>query len=400
MILFPNEQLVFNEKPPASNRSDEEINEKYAKGERRIVTEQGRHPLPSIVNIVESENYNLNPGFQRRPRWSSEKQSRLIESFIMNVPVPPIFFYEVKLYHYEVMDGLQRLTAIYEFYKDQLVLDGLEEWPELNGRRYSELPEQIKGGIDRRYLSSIILLYETAKNEEEAKELKQMVFERINSGGVELKPQESRNAIYNGPLNQLCIDLSRNKYLCKMWDIPEPTEEEIKDGKISDKLQNNDRYKEMYDVELVLRFFAYRQRLDLQKGPLENYLNMYLEKGNKSFSKDTLVKLKNLFEQTIKLVYQIYEEKAFQKRQNRKGRWSWYSSPQIAVYEPMMYVFSQHIEKTDKILQNREKFREGVKKIYEQHSENFEGKAKGLKNIRERNDLFEQLVTDIIGSES
>jgi hypothetical protein len=401
MILFPDEKLVFKKNPPALDRSDEEINEKYAKGEIRIIIEQGRYPLPSIVNIVESGNYNLNPEFQRRRRWNRQKQSRLIESFIMNVPVPPIFFYEVKLYDYEVMDGLQRLTAIYEFYKDQLVLDGLEEWPELNGRRYSELPEQIKGGIDRRYLSSIILLYETAKNEEEAKELKQMVFERINSGGVELKPQESRNAIYNGPLNQLCIDLSRNKYLCKMWDIPEPTEEEIKDGKISDKLQNNDRYKEMYDVELVLRFFAYRQRLDLQKGPLENYLNMYLEKGNKSFSKDkdTLAKLKTLFEQTIELVYQIYGKEAFWKRQNRKGKWSWYSSPQIAVYEPMMYVFSQHIENKDKILRYKEAFREGVKKIYEEYPKNFEGKAKSLKDIRERNELFEQLVTDIIGSE-
>ncbi len=399
MILFPDEKLVFKENSPASNRSDEEINEKYARGEIRIVTEQGRYPLPSIVDIVENENYELNPEFQRRHRWSKQKQSRLIESFIMNVPIPPIFFYEARLSYYEVMDGLQRLTAIYEFYTNKLVLEGLEEWPELNGRRYSELPEQIKRGIDRRYLSSIILLYETAKNEEEAKELKQMVFERINSGGDKLEAQESRNAIYNGPLNKLCINLSRNKYLCKMWDIPEPTEKEIKEGEISDELQNDKKYKKMYDVELVLRFFAYRQRLDLQKGPLENYLNMYLEKGNKSFSKKTLAKLESLFERTIDLIYQIYGKRAFWKRQNRKGRWSWYSSPQIAVYEPMMYVFSQYIEKTDKILQNREKFREGVKKIYEQHPENFEGKAKSLKNIRERNELFEKLVIDIIGSE-
>ena len=196
MELFENEELDFTHPEPTDTDqiSDEEINDKYVKGDVRIVTEQARYPLTAIVPMIQSGAYELNPEFQRRHRWDNRKKSRLIESFIMNVPIPPIFLYEDRFGHYEVMDGLQRLTAICEFYKDQLVLEGLEEWSELNKRRYSELPELIKRGIDRRYLSSIILLQETAKDEYQAQRLKQLVFERINSGGVKLEPQEARNA--------------------------------------------------------------------------------------------------------------------------------------------------------------------------------------------------------------
>ena len=108
--------------------------------------------------MIDSGNYELNPDFQRRRRWNNEKKSKLIESFIMNVPIPPIFLYENDFSHYEVMDGLQRLTTIYDFYTDKFELEGLQLWRELNGRTYSSLPEKVKKGIDRRYLSSIILL--------------------------------------------------------------------------------------------------------------------------------------------------------------------------------------------------------------------------------------------------
>ena len=101
----------------------------------------------------------------------------------MNVPVPPVFLYERDLARFEVMDGRQRLTAIREFYDDELQLKGLQYWPKLNGRTYSQLPSKVRDGIDRRYISSIILLKETASSEEQAAQLKKMVFERLNSGG-------------------------------------------------------------------------------------------------------------------------------------------------------------------------------------------------------------------------
>jgi len=271
MGLLSGEELALsgNAEQSTDSSSDEAINQKYIKGDVRIVTEQARYPLSSVQSMVESDDYELNPEFQRRHRWDNTKKSKLIESFIMNVPIPPIFLYEDRFSHYEVMDGLQRMTAIYEFYIDRFSLEGLEEWPELNGRHYSSLPEQIKRGIDRRYLSSVILLQETAKNETEATRLKQLVFERINSGGIKLEPQEARNAIFNGPLNKLCIRLARTPTLCLMWGIPAPDEDELEHEKLCDELLSNDSFRKMDDVELVLRFFAYRQRLSHQDGFLK-----------------------------------------------------------------------------------------------------------------------------------
>ena len=161
-MLFPNEKLNLSEATYKNSEvpflTSDQINEKYKKGEVRIVTEQARYPLNTIVNLVESDDYILNPEFQRRHRWDNTRKSKLIESFIMNVPIPPIFLYEFEYSKYEVMDGLQRLTAISQFYKDEFVLQELGEWKELNGYKYSTLPEQVRKGIDRRYISSIILL--------------------------------------------------------------------------------------------------------------------------------------------------------------------------------------------------------------------------------------------------
>jgi hypothetical protein len=220
---------------------------RYVDGEVRIVTDQARYPLSAVPTLLDSGDYKLNPDFQRRHRWDTAAKSRLIESFIMNVPIPPIFLYEDQFGHYEVMDGLQRLTAISEFYADKFALSGLTEWGQLNGFRYSTLPEKIKKGIDRRYLSSIILLQETAKTPELAQQLKQLVFERINSGGVRLTPQESRNALRDGPMNRLCRTLARNGALCRLWGIPEPSEAELASGEPdpADSVWSNEDYRSM-----------------------------------------------------------------------------------------------------------------------------------------------------------
>src|SRR6185503_2498785 len=91
--LFPGELIHTQPQqgPPSRATDNDSINAKYMKGEVRIITEQARYPLPTVVDMVDDENgsYELNPDFQRRHRWDRAKQSGLIESFIMNVPIPP-----------------------------------------------------------------------------------------------------------------------------------------------------------------------------------------------------------------------------------------------------------------------------------------------------------------------
>lgn len=372
--------------------SDEEINSKYREGEIRIVTEQARYPLNTISSMVHSDSYKMNPEYQRRHRWTNRKRSSLIESLIMNVPIPPIFLYEYEYSSYEVMDGLQRLTAISSFYDDEFELEGLTKWPELNGKKYSGLPKLVKQGVDRRYISSIILLHETAKTNEEAENLKQMVFDRINSGGEKLTPQEKRNANFDGKLNRLCIKLSENQSLCKAWDIP------LEDGnpdRIHSERAENKLFKTMGDVELVLRFFAYRQRSDLQRGSLESYLDFYLEKGN-YFSTEVLGSLEKLFNATIDMVYELFEDKAFFLYRKRKTGWGWFERPTTAVYDPMMNSLSQRLEFRDELVRRKEEMNEAIIEFYKENYGVFEGRNTNQSALEERDSKFNEFFDRFI----
>ncbi|NOQ27611.1 MAG: DUF262 domain-containing protein [Bacteroidales bacterium] len=387
-----NNELYDNEKVDLTQQnidgeiklSKDEINEKYKKGEVRIITEQARYPLSTIVNMVNSDDYILNPEFQRRHRWDVSRKSRLIESFIMNVPIPPIFLYEREYSVYEVMDGLQRLTAISQFYEDKFALQDLVEWSELNGFKYSQLPEQIKKGIDRRYISSIILLQETAKSESEANRLKQLVFERINSGGEKLKAQEIRNALFPGGLNYLTISLSRNKYFCKLWNIPEPDETEIENGQARQEVIENKYFKDMSDAELVLRFFAYRQVDQWQGNTMESFLDEFLKKGNEQFNENVLTNLKELFNDTVKFAFDLFGEKAFWLHRKREDKWFHYERPTKILYDPLMQVLASNLDKKETILAKKTEIVAGIEIFHKNEYESFKGRDTNKTKVTDR----------------
>lgn len=377
--------------------SDGDINSKYVKGEVRIVTEQARYPINSIVNIVEDPSYEISPEYQRRHRWDDERKSRLIESLIMNVPVPPIFLYEFDYSKYEVMDGLQRLTAIHEFYRNRFSLTGLVEWPELNGRTYDALPSKVREGIDRRYLSSVILLKETAHSEEDALRLKQLVFERINSGGVRLSPQESRNALFDGPMNQLCIRLSKNSALCRQWSIPQAEKQELDGGLPSEDRIKNDEFREMTDVELVLRFFAYRQkhRLHSSGEPLRSYLDRYLRKGN-LFPQTTLERIGDLFTRTIEFSEELFGDRCFflYRMRSRGGsdHWLWRESPTTTVYDPLMRVLSEMLSQREILLQEADRIRSDIEDLYKRKYATFEGRNVNPSALQGREEQYRSFL--------
>lgn len=373
--------------------TDAELTERYSAGAVRIVTEQARYPLPQIPQMVASTDYKLDPEFQRRHRWDNIKKSRLIESFIINVPVPPVFLYEVGYAKYEVMDGLQRLSAINDFYQSTLVLEGLEEWPELNGRTYNTLPEAVRRGVDRRYLSSVVLLRETASDPVEAQRLKQLVFERINSGGVKLSDQESRNAIFDGGMNRLCIRLSRDAALCRTWGIPAPDESELNGEDINPQARSDELFRRMDDVELVLRFFAYRQRLSNQNGALKGFLDSYLRHAN-NFSPAVLSGLEEIFRKTIRLSDELFGETAFYLWRRRATGWGWFRRPTTAVYDPMMFALSQLLDRREKLLDRSTEIKAAVKGLYEREYDQFQGRYTNRENLVARNKLFLDLFQD------
>lgn len=399
-----NNQLYENEKVELFQQDNEneikltndEINEKYKKGEVRIITEQARYPLNTIVTMVNSDDYILNPEFQRRHRWDATRKSKLIESFIMNVPIPPIFLYESEYSVYEVMDGLQRLTAISQFYEDRFALQDLAEWKELNGLKYSELPDQIRKGIDRRYISSIILLQETAKSETEANRLKQLVFERINSGGEKLKAQEIRNALFPGGLNNLTIGLSRNKYFCRLWDIPEPDETELTTGQPRQQVIEDKYFKDMSDAELVLRFFAYRQIDQWQGNTMEFFLDEFLKKGNEQFNDDVLDNLKKTFNETAEFAYNLFEEKAFWLHRNREEKWFHYERPTKILYDPLMQVLANNLDNKKKILTKKQEIISGLENFHKTEYDAFKGRDTNKTKVIDRIEILNEYINSFI----
>lgn len=370
--------------------TDKQINDKYRKGEMRIITEQGRINLDTIQTMLESKQgnrkkYILNPEYQRRKRWNTKRKSLLIESFIMNVPIPPIFLYEVEYAVYEVMDGLQRLTAIYDFYSGKYALEGLEYWQELNGRKYTELPDNVRGGIDRRYLSSIILLEETAKSPEEADFLKKIVFERLNSGGEKLKPQETRNALYNGKFNQLCLELAQNEAFRKIWHFPL-----IEQGE--KELLKSEEYRQMKDVELVLRFFAYRH-VDQLRSPIDKFLDNYLKYAN-NYSDTTIQELKTIFINTVELIHEVFGRTALiPPIMEREAK-----SPRISVYDAMMQSFSKYLSYREDILIKKEEILRylyndsSLLYIEEKSRYLFEGRYNNKKDVAIRIDYYDNFL--------
>jgi Protein of unknown function DUF262 len=405
--LLPGETIDELKPKETPQVSDAELNNRYVKEGVRIVIEQARYPLSQIRGMftetfvtdsgkIEAK-YKRDPEYQRRHRWDEGRKSRLIESFLMNVPVPPIFLYEYELARFEVMDGRQRLTALLDFYGDSLELKELQYWPELNGRRYSTLPSSIRDGIDRRYLSSIILLNETAATEEQAANLKKLVFERLNSGGVRLTGQETRNAVYNGPLNDLCLELSRTNELREMLGTPLGVEsvnysDDIEDSDETPAVPERDSegvdvtnmgrkmFESMDDVEIVLRFYAYRHLAKFPQGlnRISDFLDEFLMRANR-FDPETLRDYEQLFLENIGFWYAIGGATAFQV----KGSSRHFSK---IAFDALMYASSAlSQEQRASLVGNPEAVRSAIDTMYNTYAAVFGGRRTNTTDANRRN---------------
>lgn len=301
----------FEEQEEISSEVTEEVLiEKYSNGQLRIVRTAMDFPLNNLIQIFSDSTYlNLNPSYQRRNRWDIKKKSLLIESFLMNIPIPPIFLYEKEYNSYEVMDGLQRLQAINQYLDNQFALKSLEFWKELNGIFFKDLPLVLQRGLLRRTITAIVLLAESSKPEESDVDVRMVLFRRLNTGGIQLNPQELRNALYPGKFNDLLLSISREDLFTKVWGIPPKTEDE--EANPSEELINNTLYKTMSDCEIVLRFFTIRDimKKDL-KGPLRKLLDNCMVNHAMDDS-ETIKHSKELYMNSLKKMFEIFKEKTF-----------------------------------------------------------------------------------------
>lgn len=389
MTLAPSEASLWTRIPreKRAHVSDAEINERYIRGEGRIVIETNREKLPGFVSLLKQPNYmDLRPFYQRRPRWKAPKQSLLIESFIMNIPVPPVFLYERDYNSYEVMDGQQRITALRDFYAGRFELVGLERWPEINGRDYQTLPDKIRQGLDRRSITSIVLLKESTTDEEEASTLRETVFDRLNTGGTKLSRQEIRNALYRGRMNDLVDRLSRLPKFREAWGIPAWVENEID---TTQGLLENALYEKMEDVELVLRFFALRHA-DHYSGGMQPFLDLYMRKAV-TFTQTDLEVLEREFTETLNLNAEVYGELLFRPFDPEANEWI--GKAQKAFYDAVMVGMSAFLDRAQRVKEKAVDIRNATAQMFRDEEQGaFTGRGNTKEDIRNRIRLFQEMV--------
>jgi hypothetical protein len=279
------------------------LEEKYNKQMRQIVSQKIDLPISTLPGMIK-EQINLNPDFQRRDRWDQDKQSRFIESIIMNVPIPPVFLGEDQYGSYVVLDGRQRLTAINEFLKNTYKLKGLEVWSDLNGQSFNDLQKQkLDRAITRRFVPAVVILKESSP------QVKYDVFDRLNTGGVIAEPMEIRNAVFQGAFNKLIRELAEARVFRRLWDIP------------TDQLalEKNALYRKMSDLELVLRFFAllHYERMDMN---FKDYLSDFLDARNREYCENAALEQndREVFTRATDNCWAVFGESAFRKDEQAK----------------------------------------------------------------------------------
>lgn len=292
--------------------------------ERTVKTQTIEYDLETIVKKIDRNVIKLNPEYQRNHRWSNEFSSRLIESLILNIPVPFIYIsqdidvdeeVDKDIARYSVIDGQQRLTAIHGFFKNQYSLEGLDVLKDLNSAYYNDLPPFLIRRLEERAIRCL-RIDSTLDGQ-----VKYDIFERLNSGSVKLEPQELRNATCRGPFKKLVKKLAKNSDFVSLCQL-------TPDGK---------RVQKMEDEELVLRFFAlaYLDGYKTYKGGFKAFLTEKMEEFNSS-NVSELNEMETLFVDVFSYIKQAGDEAPFSKYRSADSQLSRMSTFNAAVFDSLV----------------------------------------------------------------
>jgi uncharacterized protein with ParB-like and HNH nuclease domain len=285
------EQIYLKRKEVRYDMRDltvEYISIKYSEGIKYNIDEENiKDSTESLWNIL------FVPEYQREFTWDEKRQSKLIESIILGLPIPFIFVAENKYGAWEIVDGSQRIRTIHSFINNELRLSGLESINLANGFLFKELDKSRQGKLLNTALRLIIL------EENTSEEVKKDMFERINRGSDLLKSMEKRKGIYPGVFTSFIYEYPKNNNSFK--------EQLIVDKWLEKRQEHN---------ELLLRFFALSENENYKKGIsgsisdfLDNYLrhkNETLEKLSKEEQNEEIKKYRQQIDSVVSIVEKYF----------------------------------------------------------------------------------------------
>lgn len=296
--------------------------------ERTVKTQSIEYDLETLVKKINKGIIKLDPDYQRRHRWNAETSSRLIESLILNIPIPTIYLSQdvdvdtdTEESRYSVIDGQQRLTAVFQFFNNKFPLEGLKTLDDLNGCCYKDLPPFLIRRLEERTIKCLRI------DSTIDAQVKIDIFERLNSGSVKLEAQELRNAVYSGPFNDLCKKLSKDKNFRALLQIDE------------DENEKNNKVKKMEDVEIVLRFFSiindnYLNFKKTKEKGFVDFLSDVMAQNNK-LNAEELLMLEGKFTKTMEIIRRDFGDTAFAKYKNENGSLKLQSKFNVAVFDAL-----------------------------------------------------------------
>lgn len=292
----------------------------------------------NLMERLENEEIDLNPDFQRNGNlWSSEQQSRLIESLMLKIPIPAFYFNAANEAEWIVIDGLQRLTAFKNFLvgadrnnrREKQQFTGLQYLKDFNGHTFDELPRQ----YIRRIKETSVIAYTVEKGTPD--EIVYNIFQRINTGGIVLEDQEIRQALYQGKVTELIERLAKSEIFLRAT-------------------QNAIRPDRMLDREYVTRFLAFTE-LDYTKefeGNIDHYLIKAMKLVN-NYRESDIRRIEDKFQTVMGYCAEIFGKFAF-----RKYNENWRRGPiNKAIFEMWSVCFSELTEEQlDKIVCKKNAF--------------------------------------------
>lgn len=295
---------------PESRSSDEPEIKNIPPQQRRLQTETADYTVSTLFSLLKEGKIKI-PNFQRGYVWNRSQASRLIESLIIQCPIPVIYLSQELNGDLIVIDGQQRLSSIKYFLSDAIKLQGLTAYPELNGYTSAEIDPRILDHIMNRTVRCITILKETHP------QIKYDVFERLNTGSVKLNAHELRNGLNQGPLTDAVNELSSDKNF-----------------KLATSTKNDSRMK---SAELVLRFFAFKANRQNYEKPLSSFLDRFAEENRDAPNHQVAVWKEN-FIQAKNLCLSYFGNDAFKMYNSEKGKYSGFNS---AIYDAQMIGISE-----------------------------------------------------------
>jgi hypothetical protein len=263
-------------------------------GPKKVVMEPKDITIFQYKRWFDNGRLNLNPDWQREYVWTGKRPSMLIESLLMQIPIPVIFLAKTDDERYEVIDGVQRLTTAFNYLDNKFSLTGMTVFQDLNNKKFKELPDQARSQIEDATIAAFILSEKTEQN------MLFTIFERINTGGVSLNEMEIRNCIFRGALNERIKKLTKNREF----------ELAVNTRNISNR---------MLDRSYVLRFLAfYEQNYEKATSGLKSFLNRFFS-AHQHASESLLNEFEDAFKKAMKSSYTVFGSHAFRLRKSGSG---------------------------------------------------------------------------------